>query len=475
MWKGYYYKIEDNWTPLLNWLPRWFSANSYPDIYDSVSYPNTRSALVSAVFYSPASSSLPSEWILPSATYSTSGSLYQKLFEIFVNEKEYLFPALNSAMFVSQLFFDVSEPQFAWIVESLDPVDSVKVSTASGFIDVIPAISELDLFHSANWRWKQQGSYVLIYGLDIQSLVDTVVSGWHYIDGTNRIASGSMVYMEHPNSKNWIPIHPSTLASDGFANIYYNDTVRFRGMSSRAAKLLEQVVVKVNGVDKVARRVPLYNSVDEKALLFGLTRRYGEDNKELGETILKASWFRGQNKTKSTSFISASLRQGQIFSIASSASSFSIPASSTDYSILNLHRWYYKRELLEPDVDSTNYYRSSVVSGGISCGYFEEIKTQFTSSSGLILFDTFTNNSIDRPYIDWRIDYFSANASTLFISDNYAHKPENLTVYFPSRVKIPIPSTKTYVKSFNRTSPAFKWHRDAVEAEVLTGLAVFDF
>jgi hypothetical protein len=475
MWNGYYFNIQDSWTSPLIWAPRWLGANGYGTLTDFIEPPDVRTSTLSGIFTAPSTTTIPPSWLFSAVNASTSGNLLQKFFEVFVNEKEYLFAPLVSLQLTRQMFFDIADPQFAWIVESTDPVNTLTV-LASSQITVRRAESDLELFYSGDWRWKQEKNIVLIYGLDIQALVDTVSGYWHFIDSTNLVSSGACFYMEHPHTKNWFPIHPMKVRSDGFTNFYYNGTIRFRGSSARAAKLLEEVTVYVNGKQKLARRIPLYNSVDEKALYFHLSRRYGETNEELGETLLKASWYRGQTYRKCRSYLSAALRTGQLISVAASASSFTLPATATGFAVRNINPWVYVTESLVYPTSGTNSFYTMYASGDLNCGYVRQIKTDFTSVSGVITFNTYVDNSIDIPYIHWKIPYFTQiSTGTVTLSENFPHEVPNLVVLLSSKVDVTEASLATLKKSFNRTSPTFKWSRDSLPQEVIFGLADFDF
>jgi len=475
MWNGYYYKIEDSWVPPLYWAPRWLDANSYPTLTDYIEPPSNRVSLNTATFYAPSGSVIPYEWKLDEAVPSKDGSLMQKFFELFINEKQFAFNPLHSAVLSSQMFYDSSDPEFAWIVESLDPVDTLLVETSSGNINVPRANSDIDLFYSGNWRWRQDNNVVLIYGLDIQNLTDTVSGGWHFIDGMNKASSGTCLFMEHPITKNWFPIHPLKTRRDGMSNFYYDGAIRFRGASTKAAKLLTSVNVIINNEKKVARRVNLFNSVDEKALFVNLERKYGETNRELSETILKSAWFRGQTYRQTRSYFSSALRTSQLITVAGSASSFSLPASATGYHIKNLAPFTYSSEILTPVSPSGTTYYTSVASASVGYGFVRGSQTDMTVASGIVSFSTFIDASIDLPVVTWVLPIYSNNASSIFITENYPDEQDNFVVLFSSKVDVLQPSEDVLKKSFNRTSPAFKWQRDRLLPEVLTGLAVFDF
>lgn len=482
MWNGYFYKIQDSWVPSLFWAPRWFSANGYGTLTDFIETPDLRNESSAGTFDVPTSSVVPSGWVNTTSTALT-GSLIQRFFETFVNEREFINSILTATMLTRQMFFDVSEPEYAWIVEVLDPVDTLYVLTSNGSALVQRAHSDLELFYSADWRWKQEKTCVLLYGLDIQHLTDTtevasVPTDWHYLDALNLSSTGSLVYMEHPYTKNWFPIHPLNIRSDGFTNFYYDGTIRFRAHSPRAKQLLEEVYVNVNGEQKTARRIPLFNSIDEKALYFHLSRRYGETNETLGQTLLNTSWFGGQTHRKLRSFLSAALRQGQIITVAASASSFTIPVTATGFAIRNIDPWVYLTESLqtiEDPSDSSQSYYTMYASGELGCGYLRGVETSFTNVSGYITYNSYTDFVQGNPLIRWKLPYYTSNASTVFLTENFPHEVPSLKIYFASKVDVVRATEASLKRSFNRTSPIFRWSRSSDGAEVLSGLAEFDF
>lgn len=485
-WSGYYYKLQDSWTEPLLWCPRWFNANGYATLTDYVSSLDTR-VQTTLSLTSATSSIIPQSWLLTTST-PTSGNLLQRFFEVFVNEKEFSLPALNSVRQTRQGFFDITQPLFAWLVESIDPVETLTVAVGSGTVSVSRAKSDLELFYSAEWKWKQDNTNVLIYGLDIQSLEDqryTAQNNWHAANGfdlahtaeevTGDIVLSNTLFVEHPETKNWFPYDPSKIREDGFLGLIYAGALRLRIGSLHAAETLPTVIVFINGEKKLARRVQLYNSVDEKGNLFNLSRRYEESNLNFGRAILKSAWFRGQTHRKVKSTISASIRQGTLTTVAASANSFTVPASAKGYIVRNIDPWSYTSEILTYQVSgTTDQFYTMYASGEIGQGYVRQLSTSFTSVSGRVSFDTYVNNKIDRPLVNWKLSYLTQTGSTVTLTDNFPHEVPSLIVFFPAKVEVNRPSTLTLKKSFNKTSPKFKWDR-YYETETITGLATFDF
>jgi hypothetical protein len=125
-------------------------------------------------------------------------------------------------------------------------------------------------------------------------------------------------------------------------------------------------------------------------------------------------------------------------------------------------------------VDSLNT-RAKLQVGALEVGTGTNNTTIYNTASGIVSFSSFVDPSIDLPLVDWFVPIYSSNASSVFITENYADDIDNFVVLFSSRVDVIEASEEVLKKSFNRTSPAFRWHRDRILPEVLTGLAVFDF
>ncbi len=455
------------------------AANGYPTLTDDVEEPDTVPALINTNPIIPVINGVvPSGWMLTASTYTTTGSLLQKLFEVFTNEREFLYHPLMSTYLSRQFYFDVADPQFAWIVESVDLVESLYVLTELGSSEILRADSDLDLFYSGDWKWKQEGQTVLIYGLGLQKTTTRAVTdNWQVINNIGLFEQSSTLFFEHPVTKNWFPIHPTQIRSDGMVRFIYDGVARVRSLHASAMTQLEEVTVYVNGEQKLARRVELPNSLDEKALYFYLNRRFAETNKNFEETILKASWFRSQSLKGVRNYISASLRTGILSTVSAEASGFTIPASSTGYSVRNINQYGYMYEqALTP---TTSGYLSLFAAADMGCGYVRGLKTDFTTTaSGVIIFDTNVDVNVDTPIIHWRIPYWTEVGSSVLFSDNWQTNIPDLQVFFPSKVRVNRPSTDTLKKSFNRTSPIFRWRSyivNDVAPEIAQGLADFDF
>jgi len=209
-------------------------------------------------------------------------------------------------------------------------------------------------------------------------------------------------------------------------------------------------------------------------MLFNLSRRSYESNSSLGETILKASWFRGQSYRSSKSFLSAALRSADVSTIAASSSAYSFSASTLGIEARNINKTIYIREQLLPAPSGTTQFLTRVVSSVYGCAYIKGMETSFTVASGLVTFNTFTDNTTDRPVIDWVIPLLQETASALYLTSNFPHEVPDLVLLSSRKVNVLRPSTQILKESFDRTSPSLKWKSYPVYNDS-TGLAIFDF
>jgi hypothetical protein len=473
MQSGFYYKLLDAWTlPLYN-LPRWFSVNGYPTLTDSIDLP----PLTAFSTLTPAPTAFL-QTALSTVADPASGSLLQKLFNVFTYEKEQLLVALTSCYLSRCFYWDASDPEFAWVVAHNEEVEVVQIQPASGsLVTLEKANSELDLFTNPQWSWFKFDDSIAIYGLDIQEQdTENRVGDWQFLSDDGKWNPASCVYFLHPNTKNWIPRHPTQVRSDGFLGFNYNGVTKVRTCFPGAADSLGEVEVYVNEVSKTAQRASLWNSLDEKGLWINVSRRDSELNSEYAQVLLFANWFGGQSRRGTRNFLSAAFRGGTLLTVPATSTSFTVPASSTGYEVRNISQYSYVEESLDRNSDDTVNYRTIYDSPDMGSLFVRGINTEFSSASGVIIPDTYSDNYIDRPRMDWRLNYWTESGSTVTLSSNLPENIPDLVVYLPENVEVEDPSIAVLKKSFNRSSPIFRWRSfipisDLVEA---SGLATFD-
>jgi len=470
MWRGYFYKIVDDWTTPLENLPRWFASNSYLALSQSVSIPSFSSFSATGSYTTP-TTTLPSSWVLTSPA-STTGNTFRRLFEVFVNEKESLNPILRSILKSRALYFDTSDPEYAWLVTFDKSVYKLEIELSNGNrISVTKASSIFDLFWSGEYRFVQDGSTVLIYGLDlIETDTEDRGSGWQY----NKYSTFNkyLTWFLHPNTHNFFPIHPDNIRSDGLLGYNSSTTTKIRSRLSAAGKALSSVIVYLNDQKSTANRINLWNSVDEKALLTGLTRQPSETNSTLGTAVERCFWFGGQTKRKTRSYISSALRQGAIVTAPASSTIISFPASSTGYQVRNVSSYGIVAEYLMPNPDNTSFYKSSTGTRDFGAILLNNQFVSYTDhSTGLELDFNITHNKLDRPIASWYLTYWTATATGMTLSDNYPENVPDLIIFCAKHVDLPIPSSSTLRKVYKK-DPSNYWQNEDLST-VPVGMSTF--
>lgn len=478
MWNGYYYKLLGSWTlPLYN-LPRWFEVNSnHPTLSDPIEIPALTSAPTGTTLAASVSGyALPLDWQLTDVSPTKRDSL-DRILEVFVNENEYLNLVLTHLHLNRSLFYDLAEPEYVWISESQDKVEKIEVQLSDGSWETITeADSALDLFYSSNWRWKQENNVVFLYGFGIQAQTATTKSsGWQFLDNLYLWTDYSILYIEHPETKNWFPVHPSKIRSDGFLGFHYDGNLRLRGNLTSASSGLEIVQLRINGVEQLAQKLNIYNSVDEKANWFGLTRRHAETNQSLGDSTLLVAWFGDYTKNGVRNALAATLRTGTTQSVPASSVGFTLPADATGYSVKNVNRFNYVLENRLEWNTSPGKFRTRIADSDLSAGFLQNRKASYTVDASGYLNFTHVVNRNDLVSIMWKVEYWTESGSSILFTDNMPDEVPHLLVYFPKKVEVNNPSLATKKLSFERTSPTKKWSSVAVEEPNIKGISVFDF
>lgn len=466
MWRGYPSYIESRWTDPVYWTPRWYDSNIHNLIDLDLPELQTMSA---GTFTAPVASGgydyTPAGWVLTEWTPAT-GNLFQSLFELFTHEKSLIMPSLHSVSMAKSLAFNVGDPCFAWVAYYATPIESLSIVISGSTIEIPKATSELDLLYSGVWKWAQEGSTVIIYGLDIQEQAYTIdASGAVFVNSSAKWSAASMHYVEHPYTRNWIPT--TDIRSDGFIN-FFTDANHFRIRSHYvgAATALTTIQVIADEETIIATRVNLINTLDEKGEWVQIPRRDGESNQEYSDILLLGSWFRGSTIRGMRSFISTALRQSSYSSVSTSSSSFSFPASSTGFQIKNLPKYSYITEYLSPSL------LTRVPSADYGQAFVDGIPEDYTVASGLVsVHDT---SDVSEVVIRWAAPLYTETSSSVTFTENYDYAEDKI-VLFAQNVDVAAASLSTRIKSYDRTSPSLRWQSSDIENEEPFGLAIFDF
>lgn len=477
MWPGYFYKLRGRWTSPLYLLPRWLSSNDVgADLFTPIDLPPLSDFGGSITPGTPSGTgSIPADWFLTNSTPAT-GDLLSSIVESFVNETQYIKPQLLSAIYNRSFSFDFSSPETAWLVEvgfkeKIGKVEVIKHPNER--VAIKQADSLLDLFYSGDWRWLQKDNCILITGLDLyQSTTEKREGDWHFISDSTVWSSGGLVWVEHPDTKNWIVLHPSEVRQDGFLKFHYEGDLQVRTRRPDAADALETFIVYVDDRELVATRTSLWNSVDEAGLYVGSCRRDKEENDEYGRSLIALEAFpKSSNKISLQGAISVFLREYRVESVEAGATGFSKLPSDTGYLVRRVPRVSYEVEFPQRE---GQYFRTKFAD--VSLGEFW-IGNDVTPLTATATAGVFTSegrkDEQDTAFFKWVVTRWNDSGDQTTFTDNMNH--EDIEVLFTQKVTVSDPSLASLKLSFRKRDPSLRWRsvfslREGEE----TGLAEFE-
>lgn len=480
MWGAYYYKVTDFWTPAVAWVPRWYAANLYPTLFDQSSTPSTSGFTITRTWTAPVTGAIPSSWNLTSHTPTTTGSFLQGVFEALTYEKQRVFLGLTTNFLVCSKYLDPSEPSWSWCVDHFETVQYLEILVAGVWTEVSRALGVNDMLVRGDRSWVGSGNRALVFGVDLQQqTTQQRVDNWQFVSSASTWSSGEVLYYEHPVSRTWIPLHPLSVRGDGLLHFTHSATGWVRSHYTPAVSALTTLRVRVNQTTEYdARRVDLWNSVDEKALISGLTRKEQEFNTPLVQAMLVTNWFGGQTLSGLRDALSGHLRLGQLatYNVATN-STLVFPASSTGCTVRDFPQYTYVSEVLQPEPNNYWEWRTAYSVPDTGCILLNQRKIDHSSltSSGTLTLDTLVDNKTHHPVAYWRTAQYTTTASSLTFTSNTPTTIPDVTVYFASKVRVNIPSNFSARHSFLRKSPSLRWtsSEEVIETGV-RGLASFE-
>jgi hypothetical protein len=464
MWLGYPFRLYGRWTEPLGLFPRWFGPNAVgEDLLDPVEPPEVSNFGGNTTPSTPPGNGrIPADWVLTNSQPST-GSVLSSLFEATVNELYYLDFACLAAGYARALAYDLGEPEVAWLVEVKpeEEVNSIHVLLTDGTFKAIQkAESELELFYSGDWRWMQKGNCVLITGLDVYQTLSEKRGGthWHFISSPHVWSVGAPVWVEHPDTKNWILLHPDKVRSDGFLGFYYEGG--FLRVRTRRRGLMQQLpefsVVVSNAYDLTARAVPIWNTVDEAGLFRRVYRRDGENNYEFGRTLQVLEHFsKSANREGLRNAIAAYLRSYRTETLAPGSTGFTLTPADTGFSIKGLAEVATAMEITETDGSGRFITRYSGAEFGKG-RYGNHVFTSVTPTASSYVFqikETAAKNT--RVWLEWILRMWSQTGNTVTFTP-FAPERE-YEVFFPQKVRVNPASEQALKASFARRDPSLRW------------------
>ena len=477
MWSGHYFRFLGRWTPAIDAAPRWLAANGRPEVDDEIELPELRDAIVYASPTVAASGYvLPGTWDVSSGVPDTSGDLLEGIIHIQAEEAEVLHPSAEAMYRSTAWGYDMSEPQFGWVLPYSEEVHTVELLTEDGWVELPKAESDLGLFWSGTRSYRNDSDTILIFGLDFLPLTSEIHEGWQFLPSPCPWDIEGPVFVEHPTTKSWIPLHPSLIRPDGLLGYYYEETLRVKVRSNEAAAQLPMVFVRVNGQELTAIRVNLSTSLDDKGMLVGIERRTGETLGSYDLAIRQALWFgRGQNPDAVRSYLSAALRTGTLSSIDQDSTNITLSPGQTGFSILGEEQTQFVVEVpVSRDVDTPVRYRTLLADPERGTAFLRGKYAAFEDmEDGTIRLQTEVRNHVDRPHLSWVVNYWTPNASGAVFTENFKLTAPTPVLY-ASKVDVVEPSQNTLRLAMERSSPFLRWRSNPDSPDAVKGSAVFD-
>jgi hypothetical protein len=482
----YHFKINGNWTPPLERLPRWFEVNSIPDLNTFTPLPSAVSVPTSKTYTKPTSNSIPVSWVLSSTTYISSGAL-SGYFDVLSNNLEYIRQNLLRVEICSQNNVDTGELDFVWLATSQDPeIKTVSVLISSGsYLTVNKVQNDLDLFYPSTWSWKNDKGTILISGLDLQEHSLTNVSGasgWLFLTSPTLWTPGLDSVFIRPNGLA-INIHQSEKRSDGLSYFYKEGqsyVVRSRNVSGTID--LPEVSVQINDFTTTAKRVPLWTGADEIGLYIGLSRRDNETIKQFKNVLLNSwSFLHNHSKNSVVAYISGALRASETFLVTSGLTSAYYFNNGKNLLFQTIDKYKSTRDVLRATGPTSSRFLSKIPSWLLYCGDLDGKKTTLTEyrqtpDNGYIEFEV--NPTIKgtrhRLTVDFLQQTYSFTSSSLLLNTSFP-SVKNYKCLVVKDVYLDTPDSFTKRNAITQ-SGMFLWKStlpDEEEEILLSGSAVF--
>ena len=475
MWKGHYYQFIDRWTPPLHRAPRWMAGNAYTEIDDQHDAPAVGSA---PTYVAP---TLPVGGVLQNWSLTNTGSIeevspLQSLVYLQQSESEVLHSTLKHLYYSRVGQGDLAEPDTSWVVQYLDTINKLEIQTSSGWVEVTRATEDIGLFYSAQPSYRHDGNIALLHGLDFVQTLSTVVSGWHYIPSPSAWNTYKAVFIQHPKTLFWIPLHYDQIRSDGFLGYYYADPLKIRFKVQAISDALSYVNIRINGTElSTASRVNLTTELDALGLNYGVSRLDGESLSTYSQVLKNMSWFsKKQTSSGLQNHISSALRFAGHDIITSSTTGVTNQSNTEAITVLDREPRVFVTEWpVFLDIDTKTKYRSIFSNTTSGQAYIEGRWVDYTQSTDTTLrLNTEVRTQTTLPIMRWVMDMWTPTASGLTFTSNML-VTQDTPILFAKKVRVIEPSAAVLRKILEQNSDLFRWKSD-YDPELIQGSALFD-
>ena len=472
-WSLQYHQILDAWTPTLEALPRWISANAYPSINEYIPFPNLYSLPSTGTLTLASSGVIPTSWVLSEPnTDKTATNNLQRVISSLVSEFQYMLPSLQATYVSRGLGVDTSEPDHAWYTSYSDSFTSVQVQSATGYVPIELTKSDITLFNSPTWKIKQVDNEFLIYGVQLQQQQSiNHGTGYQFLANNVTYDPSSVGYWKHPITGTWIPFLNGQIRSDGLLGIYYPNSVYVRSISKAAERSLDTINLKFDNSVIAASRVKLWNTADESGLLFLLRRLNGETTDTFADKVYSTSWFVKDQRTVGMlssiaialgNYVVSTLTPGATGITDSNYSNFIVKDSLQLETILEVITYTGTGTLL------SNY--NNVVRG---TAFINDNPYQVTNNNGVITLPGYNPRPSDRIVIYWMVNNWASNGNTLTMYPNTYSNSSNFYVLKTRKVDVENNNEDLRIKAFSKW-PGLIWQNNTENENKVSGLAVFE-
>lgn len=474
-WSLFSPRINDAWTPAIGRSPRWFTANAYNDSYYELDTPELQENSPTGISLTPtASGVIPFSWTVSNTAEISPSSTLQSLFFSLAEEQNAVRLLMETAYLSRAFNFDIAEPDRAWYVSGVNEDSDLYVETSSGFVALSPAPSLNNLLYDSKWSYYKKDGEILLSGFGVQESPTTVIDGFQFISSGSVWDSTSLSYYRHPATQSWIPFHPSNIRSDGFLGITHSGSGFFRSIDRLAINNLPVVNLRTAGVDYEATLVPLWTSVDEKALWFGLQRLQYESSVNLMKRLLACSWFSRDQSTESIRNAISSSLDLSFIDLASRSSNGLVVDSGYDFvSLRNIEPIQTITESLIVNGSGhilTSYFKPK--RGTVFC---QGIPYVATAASGVVSIENYTYKKGHILTAQWVLDVYTSTGSAITFTENMPEEGPDYVVLHSKGVQVLPPDTTLLSQAFDETWPGFSWMSQMMpEVTKDSATAIFD-
>jgi len=473
-WSLQYTELLDSWSPPLERLPRWFSCNSYTSINEPQFLPEFSTVPATSTLTLATSGAVPISWVLSEPSREESSNNFQKLLGSIFTEFQYLLPSLQSLYLTRGGGFDVVEPDTAWYASYPQTYTTIQAKLTDNSLYTINQVqSDLSLFTSPTWTYKQQNNEFLFYGLSLQEQVsESRNTEWQYISNSTKFESTALSYWKHPYSGAWIPLLPSQVREDGLLGLKTNKNLYVRTLNRETAKSLDRVLLQFDNEDVYANRVALWNSVDDKGLLYLLKRFRNEDSLDLGNKLLATSWFSVDQRTSHLkNALAIAVGQYSVETLVPGATG-TVDSSYSGFTIAHTLQTetFLESRLTLNSSGTLNSIYSDVVRG---TAFIENNPYEVTNVSGVVTINGYSPSRLDNVSVYWVVDNWTASASGVTLHPNTYKNSSDFLLLKTKMVDVENNNKRQRIKAF-KYWPGLKWQINENIDNKVIGLGTFE-